>query len=158
MKIKFLPSFLIPLTICFSCSPKCDMENSSKWQTVKKGADVNKQVTALTELIVAADADIGKVTTAVANGKANGKLDLKWDLDKTIKKSKYKETVWDLEVWHEIQIATRVYCTTRSEIAAGIYKTEAQYNKALEQLDQAKNYLISAQAKAKETTVTTEKD
>lgn len=128
------------------------MQNADKWQTVTIGADVTKQVTALTELIASADADINQLGSAISDGSANADLTLKWDLDKTVKKDKYKETIWDKDVWHEIQLASRAYCTVQSEIEAGIYKTPEQYSSAISQLQVARDYLLTAKKKAESST------
>ena len=92
------------------------MQNADKWQTVRSGADITKQVQALTELIASANADLNQLESAISEGSANANLNLRWDLNKTVKKNKYKQTVWDLDVWHEIQIASRVYCALQNEI------------------------------------------
>ena len=128
------------------------MQNADKWQTVTSGADVTKQVQALTELIASADADINQLGSAITGGSANAKMNLKWDLNKTVKKNKYKETIWDKDVWHEIQLASRAYCAVQGEIKAGLYKTTEQYNSALSQLQKAREYLLTAKKKAEKST------
>jgi len=135
-------------------SQRCPMDNVSQWQTVSKGADVTKQITALTELVASADVDISEVEKKIKGGKAKAKLDLKWDLNKTVKKKIFKETVWDKTVWHDIQLASRAYCALFSEIKLGLYRTPEQYNSALKQLQEAREYLLSAKKKAE--TPTTE--
>jgi hypothetical protein len=152
MKKLLLSTFTILALLLTSCSKKCYMSNSDKWQTLIKGADITKQVNAITELVASLDADINQLSNTIGNAKGDAKLKLSWDLNKTVKKSKYKETIWDKDVWHEIQLASRVYCALQSEIQAGMYKTDAQYASALVQLKQAKEYLLVAKKKAEEST------
>lgn len=150
---KFIYLFLsIFLFSVISCSKKCYMQNADIWQTTINGADITKQVHALTELIASADADIDQLGSAIASGKADAKLKLSWDLNKTVKKNKYKETIWDKDVWHEIQLASRAYCAVQGEINAGMYRTPEQYNSALNQLQNAREYLLTAKKKAGEST------
>ncbi|WP_194972647.1 hypothetical protein [Aquiflexum lacus] len=142
-----IPIFIITL---FGCSKKCFMDRASKWQTTISGADVNSQVNALTELIASVNADVDKLDDVIGKASGEAKLNLSWNLDKTTKKKKYKETVWDKDVWHSIEVAARSYCSVQREIDAGYYNTPELYTKALEQLKESRGYLELAKKKAEE--------
>ena len=128
------------------------MQEIDKWQTVQIGANVDKQVTALAELVVAADGDIAKLESIINGGKANGELKLNWQLSKQAKKNTYKETVWDKEVWQEIYKARMAYCALFSEIKQGLYNTPENYNDALKQLKSTKEFLLNAKKKLEKST------
>ena len=135
---------LINLT---SHGQKCPMEDVDKWQTTINSKESKSQIDALTELVAAAEGDIAQVQQLINSAKADGKLKINWSLSKEAKKKKYKEVVWDKDVWHEIKKCRTVYCALYGEIKAGFYKTPESYSKALEQLEQTRNYLLKAKKK-----------
>lgn len=123
------------------------MEEVDKWQTVQVGANIEKQVTAITELVAAAEGDITKVENIINSGKTSGSLKLSWQLSKQAKKNKYRETIWDKEVWQDIYKARMAYCALFSEIKQGLYNTAETYKDALSQLKSTRDFLLNAKKK-----------
>lgn len=151
MKKFFFFFMLIAINFCVM-GQKCPMEDVDKWQTTLQSTDSKSQVDALTELVAAANGDIAQVQGLLNSAKADAKLKLSWSLSKEAKKKKYKETIWDKDVWHEIKQCRTAYCALWGEIKAGLYDTPEGKKKALAQLETTRNYLLTAKKKLENST------
>ena len=147
-ELRKLPLLLLIIFLLFGCKTSCPMKQVDKWQTQKVGTDIERQTEAIASLVAAVEGDISTMQELLDSTKLD--LKLGWEFSSEVKRNKYKETVWDKDVWQEMRAGIEVYCATRDEIERGVYKTSKQYQTAIDRLEKTKEFLTTAKKKLEE--------